>query len=96
MATKLYVGGINYASTNDALNAHFAQAGKVVSATILMDKMTGRSRGFGFVEMGSDEEAQRAIDMLNGKEFDGRTITVNIARPMEERPPRRDFNRSSY
>lgn len=96
MAKKLYVGGISYASTNDALKNHFAQAGAVVSATILMDKMTGRSRGFGFVEMSSDEEAQRAIDMFNNTEFDGRTITVNEARPMEARPPRRDFSQKSW
>ncbi len=61
-----------------------------------MDKMTGRSRGFGFVEMSNDDEAQRAIDMFNNTEFDGRTITVNEARPMEARPPRRDFSQKSW
>lgn len=90
MAKKLYVGGIAYATTQDALRDHFAQAGQVVSATIIMDKMTGRSKGFGFVEMASDEDATNAINMFNGKEFDGRTLTVNEARPLEPRPPRRD------
>ena len=71
----------------------FAQAGTVETATIIMDKMSGRSKGFGFVEMSSDEEATKAIEMWNGKEFEGRTLTVNEARPMEARPPRRDFNR---
>ena len=88
MAKKLYVGGLPYSTTEDQLRDAFAQAGAVVSAVIIMDKMTGRSKGFGFVEMGSDEDAQKAIDMWNGKDFGGRTLTVNEARPME---PRRDF-----
>ena len=88
MAKKLYVGGVSYGTTQDALQAAFAQAGAVTSATIIMDRMTGRSKGFGFVEMSSDEEAQAAIDMWNGKELDGRTLTVNEARPMEPRAPR--------
>lgn len=86
MSTKLYVGGISYRSTEDSLAEAFAQAGSVVSAKIITDRMTGRSRGFGFVEMGSPEEGQRAIDMWNGKELDGRTLTVNEARPLEDRP----------
>lgn len=90
MAKKLYVGGLPYASTDAELKDAFAKAGEVVSAVIIMDKMSGRSKGFGFVEMSSDEEAQKAIDMWNGKDFGGRTLTVNEARPMEERP-RRDF-----
>ncbi len=89
MATKLYVGGLPYATNEDALKMHFSQAGNVTSATIIMDKMTGRSKGFGFVEMSSDEEAQNAISMFNDKEFEGRRLTVNEARPMEARPPRR-------
>ena len=93
MAKKLYVGGLSYSSTEDALKDAFSQAGTVESATIIVDKMSGRSKGFGFVEMSTDEEAQKAIELLNGKELDGRTITVNEARPMEARPPRRDFNR---
>lgn len=90
MAKKLYVGGIAYATTQDALRDHFAQAGQVVSASIIMDKMTGRSKGFGFVEMADDEGAANAINMFNGKELEGRMLTVNEARPLEPRPPRRD------
>ncbi|MBI5221044.1 MAG: RNA-binding protein [Candidatus Liptonbacteria bacterium] len=85
MAMKLYVGGLPYTTTQDELRDAFAQAGTVTSATIIMDKMTGRSKGFGFVEMGSDEEAQAAINMWNGKDFQGRTLTVNEARPMADR-----------
>ena len=90
MAKKLYVGGLPYATTDTELKDAFSQAGNVTSAVIIMDKMSGRSKGFGFVEMSSDEEAQKAIDTMNGKDFAGRTLTVNEARPMEERP-RRDF-----
>ncbi len=90
MATKLYVGGLPYATSEDALRDLFAQAGSVTSATIINDKMTGRSKGFGFVEMSSDQEAQAAIEMFDKKEYEGRTLTVNEARPMEARPPRRD------
>ncbi len=86
MAQKLYVGNLSYNVNDDALKDHFAQAGTVQSAMIITDKMSGRSKGFGFVEMGSDEEAKSAIDMFNGKEFEGRTLTVNEARPREERP----------
>jgi cold-inducible RNA-binding protein len=93
MAKKLYVGGLSYSTTEDALKDAFAQAGTVETAVIITDKMSGRSKGFGFVEMASDDEAAKAIEMLNGKEFEGRTLTVNEARPMEARPPRRDFNR---
>jgi RNA recognition motif-containing protein len=88
MATKLYIGGLSYSTTDEAMKNAFAQAGTVVSASIIMDRMTGRSRGFGFVEMSSDEEAKKAIEMWNGKELDGRTLTVNEARPMEARAPR--------
>ena len=86
MAKKLYVGGLPYATTDTELKDAFSQAGAVASAVIIMDRMTGRSKGFGFVEMSSDEDAQKAIDMWNGKDFGGRTLTVNEARPMEERP----------
>jgi len=85
MAKKLYVGGLPYATTDNELKDAFSQAGTVSSAVIIMDKMTGRSKGFGFVEMSSDEEAQTAIEMWNGKEFGGRTLTVNEARPLEPR-----------
>ncbi len=90
MAKKLYVGGLPYATTDAELKDAFSKAGAVDSAVIIMDKMSGRSKGFGFVEMSSDEDAQKAIEMMNGKDFGGRTLTVNEARPMEERP-RRDF-----
>lgn len=88
MAKKLYVGGLSYGTTQDGLQSAFAQAGNVTSATIITDRMTGRSRGFGFVEMENDEDATKAIEMWNGKELDGRTLTVNEARPMEDRPRR--------
>ncbi len=85
MAKKLYVGGLPYKTTNDELKAHFEGAGSVESATIIMDKMTGRSKGFGFVEMTNDEDADKAISMFNGQDFDGRNLTVNEARPMAPR-----------
>lgn len=87
MAKKLYVGGLSYDTKEDRLKEMFAEAGTVESATVIMDKMSGRSKGFGFVEMSSEAEAQKAIEILNGKELDGRTITVNEAHPQE---PRRD------
>ncbi len=90
MATKLYVGGLPYSTTQEELQEAFGKAGAVTSVSIIMDKMTGRSRGFGFVEMGSDEDAQKAIEMWNGKDFDGRKLTVNEAKPLEARPPRRE------
>ncbi len=86
MAKKLYVGGVSYSTTQDGLKAAFEKAGAVTSADIMMDRMTGKSRGFGFVEMTNDEDATKAIDMWNGQELDGRTLTVNEARPREERP----------
>ncbi|PIZ86812.1 RNA-binding protein [Candidatus Nomurabacteria bacterium CG_4_10_14_0_2_um_filter_30_12] len=88
MATKLYVGGLPYSVQEDALKDLFAQAGAVTSAVIIIDKMSGRSKGFGFVEMATTEEAQAAISMFNEQEFEGRKLTVNEARPMEARPPR--------
>lgn len=92
MAKKLYIGGLPYSTTNDELKEAFSAAGSVISANVIIDKMTGRSRGFGFVEM-EDADAQKAIDMFNGNELGGRKILVNEARPMADRPPRRDFNR---
>lgn len=91
MAKKLYVGGLAYSTTEAALKDAFSQAGNVESATIIMDKMSGRSKGFGFVEMATDAEAQAAIDMWNGKDFEGRRLTVNEARPLEPRAPRREY-----
>ena len=96
MAKKLYVGGLPYATTDVELKDAFAQAGAVSSAVIIMDRMTGRSKGFGFVEMTSDEEAMKAMEMWNGKDFGGRTLTVNEARPMEARPPRTGGDRGGY
>jgi RNA recognition motif-containing protein len=93
MAKKLYVGGIAYGTSEDTLKNHFAQAGAVESASIIMDKMTGRSKGFGFVQFANDADADKAISMFNGQELEGRKLTVNEARPMEPRAPRRDFNR---
>jgi RNA recognition motif-containing protein len=90
MAKKLYVGGLSYQTTEDSLGAAFAQAGTVVSAIIIKDKFSGQSKGFGFVEMSTDEEAVAAIEMWNEKELDGRTVKVNEAKPMEERPRRED------
>lgn len=87
---KLYVGGIPYRTTEDELRTAFEEAGQVTSASIIMDRMTGRSRGFGFVEMADEAQAQAAIDRWDGKEFDGRTLSVSFARPQGDRPPRRE------
>lgn len=88
MAKKLYVGNLSYNVTDDQLREHFAQAGNVSSAQVIMDRMSGRSKGFGFVEMASDEEALKAIETLNGQEMAGRALVVNEARPMTDRPKR--------
>lgn len=89
MASKLFVGSLAWATNDDSLKDFFSAAGNVVSANVIMDRESGRSKGFGFVEMSSDEEAKKAIDELNGKELDGRPIVVSEARP---RAPRPDFN----
>lgn len=86
MAKKLYVGGLSYGTTDEALKTTFSEAGPVESVTIIKDRMTGRSRGFGFVEMTNDEDAAKAVSMFDGKELDGRKLTVNEARPMTDRP----------
>lgn len=88
MAAKLYVGNLPYAVTEEKLREHFARHGSVVSARIITDKFSGRSKGFGFVEMGSSEEAERATAALNGTEFEGRTIVVSEARPQQPRESR--------
>jgi RNA recognition motif-containing protein len=93
---KLYVGNLSYGTTEQTLTDHFSQAGTVASATIIKDKMTGRSKGFGFVEMSSADEAQKAIEMFHEKDFDGRPLTVNIARPLAERPPRREGGNGGF
>jgi len=85
MSSKIYVGGLPYATTDAQLQDLFATHGTVESARVITDKFTGRSRGFGFVEMASNEEAQRAIQALNGTDLDGRNLTVNEARPQEKR-----------
>ena len=81
MASKLYVGGLSYSTTGETLREYFAQCGTVESASVITDKFSGQSRGFGFIEMSTAEEAQRAISELNGKELDGRKITVNVSNP---------------
>jgi RNA recognition motif-containing protein len=85
MAKKLFVGGLPYSVTDDELHALFAAHGNVESATVVVDRYTDRSRGFGFVEMSTDEEAQKAIDALNGSQLQGRSLTVNVSRPRESR-----------
>ena len=86
MATNLFVGNLPYGMDSKRLEEVFAQAGAVVSAKVIADKYSGRSRGFGFVEMASDEDAKKAIEMYNGKDIDGRPLVVNEARPREDRP----------
>lgn len=97
MSAKLFVGNLSFSITENDLQDAFAAHGTVVEANLMMDRTTGRPRGFGFVTMSTPEEAQKAIDALHGKEVAGRALTVNIARPREDRPagggggPRRDF-----
>jgi RNA recognition motif-containing protein len=86
MEAKLYVGNLPYSVRDDGLQDLFSQAGGVVSANVITDRESGRSKGFGFVEMSSPEEAEKAIQMFNGYSFEGRDLRVNIARPREERP----------
>jgi cold-inducible RNA-binding protein len=88
MGNKLYVGNLPYSFRDDDLQQAFSQHGTVSSAKVMMERDTGRSKGFGFVEMGSDAEAQTAINAMNGQQFGGRGLVVNEARPMEPRPPR--------
>ncbi|MFH0854253.1 MAG: RNA-binding protein [bacterium] len=93
MAKKLFVGGISWDTTEESLKDAFARAGEVISASIIKDRMSGRSKGFAFVEMANDDEADTAISMWNGKELDGRTLTVNEARPMQPRSNDRSNDR---
>jgi len=90
MGKKLYVGNIAYATTEDGLRELFSQVGEVVSVAVIIDRETGRSKGFGFVEMATEEAAQQAIAQFNEYQFDGRQIRVAEARPQTDRPPRRD------
>ncbi len=92
METKLYVGNLSYDTTEEGVRTLFANAGTVVSVDIIKDRETGRMKGFGFVTMNSDEEAQNAIRTLNEKMLDDRAIKVNIARPREERPQRSSYD----
>jgi RNA recognition motif-containing protein len=89
---RLFVGNLSYQTGENDLQDYFAQAGAVTSVNLMLDKMTGRSRGFAFVEFASSEEAQKAIEQFHDKDFQGRKITVNVARPREERAPRERFS----
>jgi len=93
MAKKLFIGNLNYDTTSDGLRDAFAQFGNITDATVIIDRMSGRSKGFGFVEFEDDSAADAAISSMNGSELEGRELIVNEARPMEPRAPRRDFNR---
>ncbi|MEZ4210104.1 MAG: RNA-binding protein [Patescibacteria group bacterium] len=93
MAKKLFIGNLNYDTTSDGLRDAFAQFGAITDATVIIDRMSGRSKGFGFVEFEDDSAADAAISSMNGSELEGRELIVNEARPMEPRAPRRDFNR---
>lgn len=88
MASKLFVGGLSWDTTDDSLRAFFSQVGTVVSSQVIMDKFTGKSKGFGFVEMSSDQEAQEAMQKLNGQSLDGRNVAVNEAKPQVPRENR--------
>ena len=91
--TRLFVGNLSYQTGENDLQDYFAQAGAVTSVNLMLDKTTGKSRGFAFVEFAEADAAQRAIDQLHNKEFQGRQLTINIARPREERAPRAGNNR---
>lgn len=88
---RLFVGNLAYNTIENDISDLFGQAGSVISVNLMMDKFTGKSRGFAFVEYGTPEEATKAVEMFNGKDFQGRPLTVNIARPREERPQRSNF-----
>ncbi len=90
---NIYVSNLNFKTSSESLQNLFAQHGEVSSANVITDRETGRSRGFGFVEMPSDEEGRQAIEALNGTEFEGKQITVNVARPKEDRPAGGGYNR---
>ena len=88
--SRLFVGNLSYQTGENDLQDYFAQVGAVTSVNLMMDKVTGKSRGFAFVEYASAEDAQKAIEQFHNKDFQGRSITVNVARPREDRPPRSD------
>lgn len=87
---RLFVGNLAYQTMENDLQDYFSQAGAVTSVNLMLDKFTGKSRGFAFIEFASPADAQKAVEMFQGKDFQGRALTVNIARPREERPPRRE------
>ncbi|MFA5933108.1 MAG: RNA-binding protein [Microgenomates group bacterium] len=93
--TKIFVGSLPYSTTSQELQEMFEKFGQVVSATVVMDKFTGQSRGFGFVEMQNDDEANKAIQELNGSDMNGRALAVSVARPREERPHQDNFRRDA-
>lgn len=92
MKNKLFVGSLPWSTTNTQVQNLFTEAGRVVSAEVITDRATGRSKGFAFVVMGTDEEAQKAIELFDGREIEGRSIVVNVARPKEDRPTRYPHN----
>src|SRR2546422_11702079 len=96
MSTKLFVGNLSFNTTENDLQDAFAAHGTVVEANLMMDRVTGKPRGFGFITMSTPEEAQKAIDALNGASLDGRNLTVNIARPREERPAAGEGGRRGF
>src|SRR3974390_1585240 len=85
---RLFVGNLSYQTMENDLQEYFSQAGTVTSVNLMLDKVTGKSRGFAFVEFATPEEANKAVEQFHGKDFEGRALTVNVARPREERPPR--------
>lgn len=93
--TKIFVGSLPYSTTSQELQSMFEKFGMVVSATVVMDKFTGQSRGFGFVEMQNDDEANKAIQELNGSDMNGRALAVSVAKPREERPHQDNFRRDN-
>ena len=96
MSVKIYVGNLPFGYTDEQLKELFSSYGETSEITLIKDKLSGRSKGFGFVTFVEKESADKAIAEMNGKEIDGRAIKVNEARPMEERPPRREFHRERY
>ncbi len=96
MTKRLFVGGLPYSVTTEQLNEIFSKAGKVTSANVIIDKFTGNSKGFGFVEFEDDKEADEAIKKLHDTEIEGRKITVNVARPLEDRGGQRNFDRPRF
>jgi RNA recognition motif-containing protein len=92
---RLFVGNLSYQTMENDLQEYFSQAGVVVSVNLMLDKMTGKSRGFAFVEFATPDEANKAVEQFHNKEFQGRALTVNVARPREERVPRSNGNRNT-